>query len=792
MATLYFFIYNNYENRRLLIENSIEDYGGIFYQESNNLNFNPNDGITTTYTAGRQGNPYNGACNYVIYSEDGTTISSRWFIIEQTRTLQGQYRLTLKRDILADNWYNVINADCFIEKATLQDSDPLIYNKEDMTLNQIKQGPDKLIKDETGVPWIVGYFAPGKEYTVSTDTGEAEYTVTNQSDLPYYDYVNNDFLSYPSDWRYEVAAKGKTDQLSNPTICFKIGPNVQSTIRGVLDWIEDGYDYPLQAEYTKKTQSGIYKEYEWIYAPQIWSAVNKAQLEDAISSYLDTKTPAETDKLLGISGKTYFVTSTGKYYQASIVSQGSKTTSAFCQGLGNQILQAGISQIDGLSGNLDDKSAKVFGTSTAYRVVYTEVQVSGGKVSLTIPSDTRKLDDAPYGMFAIPYGDLPIYKGTALYCRTDKNAGMTIATTLASSNSGVGGVYDLQLVPYCPVREAFTTSTGAITGFDLTNEGVLAYDINIDDKVKSVCFIAKTSTFGFALSEYALYDNKKIANQTEVYRIVSPNYNGQFEFNIAMNEGLSGYNIDCTYKPYQPYIQVAPKFAGLYGADYQDSRGLICGGDFSLPIVTNAWEQYQLQNKNYQAMFDRQIQNMEVNQKYGRLQQAIGAGVGALTTGIGAGIVTGNVGVGIGAGVASGLGGIADYAINKVLQAEAIDYAKDNFGYQLGNIQALPNSLTKVSAFVANNKIFPFLEHYTCTDEEKEALAQKIAINGMTVMKIGKIIDYLSNKWQYKINGKTIKSRGYVKAKLIRYKGIGDAHEQAAIAEELNKGVFTL
>lgn len=152
MATLYLYSYNNYYNRRLLKEADISSYGTPVYLETgDNLNFNPNDGVNTQFVAGRYGNPYNAKADYAIYSEDNTTITSRWFIIEQTRNLKGQYNLTLRRDLLADFKDNVYNADSFIEKATLTENNPLIFNDEAMTVNQIKTS-ETLLKDETGCP----------------------------------------------------------------------------------------------------------------------------------------------------------------------------------------------------------------------------------------------------------------------------------------------------------------------------------------------------------------------------------------------------------------------------------------------------------------------------------------------------------------------------------------------------------------------------------------------------------------------------------------------------------------
>ena len=56
---------------------------------------------------------------------------------------------------------------------------------------------------------------------------------------------------------------------------------------------------------------------------------------------------------------------------------------------------------------------------------------------------------------------------------------------------------------------------------------------------------------------------------------------------------------------------------------------------------------------------------------------------------------------------------------------------RDQFGYQLKNIQALPQGLMKTSSLNNNNKLYPFLEHYTSTAEEKHALENKITYNGM-------------------------------------------------------------
>lgn len=106
-------------------------------------------------------------------------------------------------------------------------------------------------------------------------------------------------------------------------------------------------------------------------------------------------------------------------------------------------------------------------------------------------------------------------------------------------------------------------------------------------------------------------------------------------------------------------------------------------------------------------------------------------------------------------------------------------YATDMYNYNLGNIQALPYSLSKVTSFNPNNKIFPVLEYYTCTTMEKQALRDKIKYNGMTVMRIGTITQFIKSE------------KTYIKGQLIRLETIfEDFHIVNALANEINMGVF--
>ena len=112
------------------------------------------------------------------------------------------------------------------------------------------------------------------------------------------------------------------------------------------------------------------------------------------------------------------------------------------------------------------------------------------------------------------------------------------------------------------------------------------------------------------------------------------------------------------------------------------------------------------------------------------------------------------------------------------MRQETLDYRQDLYNYQLGNIQAIPNSISKVSPYNPNNKIFPILEYYTCTDTEKQALKDKIKYNGMKVGRIGYISQFIKSE------------PTYIKGKIIRLEIPEDNNYLNELTAEIDKGVF--
>lgn len=195
---LYFLKYNNYYNHTYKKENLLVDYLPFRIGEVEDCElWNPGDGIRTSQVFDYD--PIKEFPDYMIVAE-GAEIYSRWFVIDGDRLRNGQYRVSLLRDVIADNIEAILTSPMFVERALLKEDDKLIFNSENITVNQIKTD-ETPIKDNTGVPWIVGYLnrsLQSKEITGALDI-QASKEYPSLSAWPEHQYVNNWFNGYTAD-----------------------------------------------------------------------------------------------------------------------------------------------------------------------------------------------------------------------------------------------------------------------------------------------------------------------------------------------------------------------------------------------------------------------------------------------------------------------------------------------------------------------------------------------------------------------------------------------------------------
>lgn len=802
--------FNNYINRVVKKYDTIVNYlpyaisiDEYDFQKSayTEYNFNPNDGIYTEITVGI--GEWIDIPDYCVVEDPDTKALSRWFVMECVRTRGGQYKISLYRDTVADFYDNIVDAPCFIEKATITDtSNPLLFNNEQMSFNQIKKS-ETLLKDNSGCAWIVGYYNKNEnlEGTVPINTAGStpvkEVLSTPISNWQYYEYTD---LSVDTKDKYfnGPASEGFYMYAHQVLIFGTVKINIFNGDLQVLGgqtkkaYTSGGALAEIVTAF-KNNKSGYKKDIENAF---INYGLNNLHYE----SVANVHTQNEVNDLLSYNGAT-IQDSDGRYFKLNVYSQNT-TRAYFITNKNDAVLYGQLLNL--ISPYYKetvlispDQAFAVEVTTTGYRISTEELTDLAVRYSLRA-ENVLHTTDAAWDIFAIPYGEITVKNGNNVLVTTNASNGLTTAMKMRFDSGDK--IYDMQLLPYCPIKDLITDK-GEITVTSEKQYSLVASES--DNTTVGIIFNIPESRFTFDLLDYTIGSagnalDKKVNNECDKWRLCSPNYSNYFDFSVEKNNGIQYINVDCDYKPYTPYIHINPNFNNLYGYDDDSPRGLVLGGDFSLPYVKDAWVDYQIQNKNFQNIFDRQIQNMEVQNYVGRLQDIVGASLGTVqgaTTGAFAGsqisggsgkgaIIGGAIG-GLTGAVTSGVAGYYDVKLGEMLRNEALDYTKDNFGYQLGNIQALPQTISKVSAFNKNNKIFPVLEYYTCTDTEKTALRNKLKYNGMTIMTIGTIGDYATS-------GVTNTGEQYIKGQIIRLPStLGEEHHLAnQLVSEINKGVF--
>ena len=406
-----------------------------------------------------------------------------------------------------------------------------------------------------------------------------------------------------------------------------------------------------------------------------------------------------------------------------------------------------------------------------------------------------QLGDAPYGMFCLPYSDkLKVYSNSAETPDfiSDKDVNFQVASQL-SALLGDGVIKDLQLLPYCPLQQNILTeySEPSFSSLHVSKSVIKAYPkIGTEDKIVGYIYWCNKSNFDLKIPYTLNINNYKEESELNTYRLCSPGYKSVFEFNAAKNGGIKYFHVDCTYKPYNPFILIHPYFSVLYGKNYEDNRGLICTDDFSLPIISDQWTTYELNNKNYANTFYREIQSAQLENKYAHYNDIANMFSGTVQgtgSGMMSGMLTGGpIGAGIGGtigGLSSLSAGIADVSINQKLRNDQIDKAETLFKYNLENIKARPQTVSKSSPIVKNNKQVPFLETYSCSNEEKEAFRAKIKHTGMTILKTSTLRSY--------VNYIDDVTESYVKGSIIRFPKITeDFHYLKELSNEVGKGFY--
>ena len=788
MQICYLLNFNNYYNREYKRLVNILDYEPYIKYSWTNVNFNPGDGITTTIAVNSDVE-----ANYFILTEGigpglaGEEIISRWFIIESKFTRLGQRVLTLRRDILVD-YAPMATATVYAERGYVPNTSSLIYNSEGNSYNQIKKS-EKLIKDESGSAWLVGYLAPNVfdsgNITIqgSNATVQYDYSFATQDEMtaafPGVGLIPTTlFYNFGSiDLRYFSLAEGNqtymwradfpSDLLTYETASVPAADVTmiirQANLPEVQGLLIDNFLTPTVANIISDK---LVLDYSSVSRESVTKIINNRDVIARVGT--------------ASSGYTYYQLSVGTA-QSSIQHHEIRNTTASNT---FEYLTSNFTQLGAMglaTGTPDRYSLKC--VESYFSCYWRNIPVAANTIELK--TTTAKVDSSPYYCFAIPYHEAKVIKGNETII-TDPRESLLLARNIATQLGSF--CYDVQLLPYFPLQ-SYIDSMGRIDTTTMP-DGTVAVLKSAEGVARTFLFWITKPNFSFAVPDMIAYSSEpKIQNETQFCRLNSPNFSASFEFSIAKNKGVDYWQVDCSYKPYQPYIHVAPNWRGLYGSNFNDARGLICTGDFSIDLMTDKWQEYQIQNKNYNEIFNRQIQSLDLQQSIARRQDIFGAVAGSLsgamsgaTTGALAGGLPGAIGGGIAGLGISAVGGVMDIIDSQKLRDDARSSQFDMFNYQLGNVKALPNTLTKVSTYNINNKIYPFYEIYEATPEEIGALRQQLNWRGYNLGIIGQLSDF-------QVEGK------YFKGKLIRLEevhdvSLGDNHLLENYNSELQQGIY--
>ena len=799
--------FNNYFNKKVKKYSTVEDYISHASKAEYSLNasgvpadltcWNPNDGIETVLNVRWHGKWNPDYLLIIDVSFDNKKIIGRWFIREPKFLSKGNYNFILRRDVVAEKYDSIVNAPCFIQKGFVREESPLIFNKEDFDCNQIKINED-VVCDKSNCAWLTVYYNLSKKSELSGDV--------SLSTKPAID-IGTTLENWTIYQNFHTNGSYKVNNNKKYTVTWK-----SHLMDGYFVWHWFKIKMTFDENSIAIDQEGTEPQTEPNVSLQNNGLI--AEVSEEVIDYLEGKTdvvyylkqygePATSFNDFFKWDGVLIKTSDNKYYRLHIVNEGSQTekitltSGSLYNTLASHFMTGGVLKPH-WSGTFTN-TFEVIIDSSNYKIYAEEESQSVESFHYDFTS-IPSLIDGSYGIIAFPFDNK--YRTRNVWKITQKlnlDLGILIAKDMCSSGVGTDkAIFDVQVLPYCPIELPSTIDANGGTNLDPTNVNSSLYteikDSNSMTRMLAIHPISCKRTefinyktwmlnqFYFATGRYAY----KIENQCTFYRLVSPNYNGQFEFNRAKNRNFTTFRLDITYKPYQPYIHLAPIFGGLYGEDFADARGLICGGDFTFGVTSSKFEEYKMQNKNYQDIFNRQIENMDVNygidQKYRGINALIGGVAGGVVGTVGASL--GNPIGALGGAMASGgaiVNGIVGSLQAREKYAEARDYAIDQHNYQLANIKALPDSLAKVDAYNSNNKLFPILEKYTCTTEEVEIFKNKIKYEGMTVNTIGKIADYIDQ----------LEDLTFIKGQILRLDNLDeDNHFAQEIYNEVAKGLY--
>ena len=826
--------FNNLSNKMCIVYDRIELYPQPVFEAT--VNFRPGDGVSTTLVLMYKDNvlapPVNLEPDYAIVCADsGGGIESRWFVTESVRLSDSKFSLQLQRDVAADYKSNIMNSVAFVKRGWVDKSNPLIFNSENGSYSQILRERIDL-KDKSGKGCYVAFLAPNfiKE---NTSNLEIDLTATNTPvdtifAQPADTHAGNYKYCYGADpsapdpisvffRTYNYWGFPNTPSDAHSYITFTVGPGWSNMPSDTYPGAK--YEYVINEDGTWSVrqitgaQSIIYPDF--LISTQnaqgeflaYFSEADLRRLGDVIARQVVIYMWGSLylDKYLFETGGGIYGDVEAMEFMAPRIGMRAKVAGATEKYyvMDQQITSSLQTFEEVMSGDVRQKFVNLFLSTVVNSSVSTQCPADKRSTlhysykygsfhwreaitsNLQIPATGALVQDAPYYMLCIPEASTKLKVGNQTW--TQQVDAYQIYNQLQVKFGAF--VYDVQYVPYTPYAIDITTD-GTVVLPDSSQVGLAKTTAGA---IEAGVYFCNKDRFWFTVEPKLpdTYDalsaiKTKVSSETNFARLCSMDGSAILTVNLAKNNGLAPLRMSVRYAPYQSYISIQPQWSVYYGADIglKDTRGLNITTSNSVSRVSNQWQDYVLNNANYQSIFDRQIQSMDT-----QFDIQTGAAVrGMIFDGVGTIISAATSGNGKAAALTATSGAL-DLVQQGLALKDSFDSYKDKrslnvdmFNLQNGNIKARADTLSKVNAMSPIYNTWPYIEIYETTPEEKAALTTYI--NEFS-MNIGALTSQLSAYVTPNPN-----ARKYIQADIVRLNGKFDAHMADTIKSVISNGIY--
>lgn len=822
MDTVYFYKFNNYYNRIIKKYDAVADYGTPMLTQTN-CNFVHGDGVNSEFTINK-GSVLVDTPDYCVVKDYNGALS-RWFVTNSFKTRRGQDKLTLRRDLIADFYDDVLRySPCLIRKGYVGNNSPFVFNDEGVKYNKIKES-EILIKDKSNCSYIIGFIANNTP-AIGTINGtikgtDYDYVYDSMADFPMKNYTDGAGNTH-TDTKKRIYGNSPTTRIyyslkysglsfhtsGGSTLTENYETIMRQTGLGKPSYYTPIYPTNYSTGLYYESGSGLTLNNLRIISRSLTGTSAGAELlylKTYYSNWLYNKMifsqlQAHAEKVLGVSSDLADLTQyAGKkikiganIYDASIKVVSSSSSVINYNSYNPTIRDAFYNMVATINNNkptagqMSSSTMDVHYGSSYSNFYENDLKVMGETeniilelspseinihTSLLAANSRAHLEEQPYDMFMLINDNNKAYKvGTTDYTSNHK-VNINIAQAICQASGSAA--YDIQIVPFNPLPGSILDD-GSLQFLNFDTHEIY----NSDNDVIGHYIMCSSADLKFNLEKDELKfiptDYKKDYNLKQ-YRLCSPNQETIFEFSPAMNGGITSWEITTNYRPFASYIKIQPSWNYLYGEelynDLTDFRGLVYNSSLCITQLSDAYSNYVSNNKNFQQLFDNQINTLTKTQdiQMSALEDTLG-----LRSFTGMPISS----------VLKVIGGSKDIDMQRELNNVALSKMRTDFNFQMDNIKSMPHTIKKLTAINGDTRIFPFIEVYTAHPDEEESFDWKMKYTGMTIMTTGKIWDYL------KLNEETFIQADLIRLDLSRSEETADNHIAVEIAAELEKGIY--